>query len=623
MLRLAKESNDDPAAQYVLFDNARKLLIGAGEIRTALQAVDELSVRFQIDFDALEYSTYAAFAETTLMPDARDDLTNEILRSLDNALSRQNFDLADQFVALAAKVGSRSRNVELRRAVQQKRTDFQRLKQQLAAMNEARGTLAQNPDDGPANLALGKFSCFALGDWIKGLPHLLKSGDPLYVAAAKADRKAAEGDKAAELAAADAWCQLAESVTKDDKDAATAALERAKSYYTDALVALTGLDRVRIEKRLAELQAVADKPRQVQAPRSPQVNAQLIGRAEVDGNDVGAVLTYEPGYRITPQESRELLSAIKSSSERKTRIELFGVLSLSAPGNVIIHHVGGSANGGVLALYIDSQLVNRVGDDRSRDIMVSLPLDKGDHMVRWVLSGGDLGSAQVTFAAETMGAAAPTLQVRAPKELIAAARARGVGKEFNFGKSQAVAGPTVKTEPRESTVETEPTVSAAKPAATSKSRPIRKKYLPGLVALQYSLHESQADGNRYTGWVAPENLGNPIAPPALMGTLAPVKYPSGRNCVVRGYLKIDVAGEYTFNATAGYDRVALYVNNELICPFRDGEQKKASLKLEKGMIPIQAVGMAGSDHQFSILWQPPEAKSLTPIPPTVMFYSPD
>jgi hypothetical protein len=85
-------------------------------------------------------------------------------------------------------------------------------------------------------------------------------------------------------------------------------------------------------------------------------------------------------------------------------------------------------------------------------------------------------------------------------------------------------------------------------------------------------------------------------------------------------LKIDVAGEYAFNANAGYDRCALYINGELICPFRDGEGKVAKAMLEKGMVPIQVVAMVGNS-QCLIKWQPPGTGDLAAIPPTVMFHT--
>ena len=45
--------------------------------------------------------------------------------------------------------------------------------------------LKTNPDDPQANLALGRYRCFAKGDWEAGLPLLAKSGDAALASLAK------------------------------------------------------------------------------------------------------------------------------------------------------------------------------------------------------------------------------------------------------------------------------------------------------------------------------------------------------------------------------------------------------------------------------------------------------
>lgn len=157
--------------------------------------------------------------------------------------------------------------------------------------------------------------------------------------------------------------------------------------------------------------------------------------------------------------------------------------------------------------------------------------------------------------------------------------------------------------------------------APVRTRPTRVKYQPGLVARLYPRHRSQEDGNLYAGWVPPEELGEPVGRAVVIATLAPLKYPAASNIVAGGFLKIEEPGEYAFNATAGHDRCALYINGELLCPFRDGEEKIARVTLEKGLVPIQVVGMVVPDGQCSITWQPPGAKQLSPIPTSAMCFA--
>ncbi|HUE70154.1 MAG TPA: hypothetical protein VMP01_04625 [Pirellulaceae bacterium] len=161
--------------------------------------------------------------------------------------------------------------------------------------------------------------------------------------------------------------------------------------------------------------------------------------------------------------------------------------------------------------------------------------------------------------------------------------------------------------------------SAAVSKATSPRR-LRTAYAPGLLVRQYARHASQ-DDNLYKGWVPPEELGKPVGQAFVATSLLPLKFPEERNVVASGFLKIDESGEYAFNADSTYDRVALYIKGELICPFRDGETTVAKITLEKGIVPIQVVGMVLTRGECKIQWQPPSAKSLGAIPPAAMLHT--
>jgi hypothetical protein len=60
-------------------------------------------------------------------------------------------------------------------------------------------------------------------------------------------------------------------------------------------------------------------------------------------------------------------------------------------------HVGGSSAGGVHTLVINGQTISEIGDDRSKDDTRQLPLVRGQHAIRWSLTGGDLGTARLSL----------------------------------------------------------------------------------------------------------------------------------------------------------------------------------------------------------------------------------
>ena len=98
--------------------------------------------------------------------------------------------------------------------------DASRVKDDLA-------TLQTNPDDPAANLAVGKFLCLAMHDWEKGISYLAKSADARLKDAAEKDVKAVKGSEIEQVAAGDAWYDLAGQTNADAK----VALQMRANYW--------------------------------------------------------------------------------------------------------------------------------------------------------------------------------------------------------------------------------------------------------------------------------------------------------------------------------------------------------------------------------------------------------
>ena len=122
----------------------------------------------------------------------------------------------------------------------------------LSKLAIAHKTLIDKPDDAGANLAVGKYLCVARGDFERGLPMLAKSIHPGLSKAAKQDLSNPQ-EPAAQIATGDDWWELADKASeKEDKFRYQ---ERAKTWYDKALPAVSGLNKVKLEKRIAEFSA--------------------------------------------------------------------------------------------------------------------------------------------------------------------------------------------------------------------------------------------------------------------------------------------------------------------------------------------------------------------------------
>jgi hypothetical protein len=106
------------------------------------------------------------------------------------------------------------------------------------------------------------------------------------------------------------------------------------------------------------------------------------------------VLRYQPG-RIFPQQTFDDLLAKQGIPSRDVQIELGGVLRLDKATAVLVTHKGGSGDRGVLRLYLNGRELGVVGDDHTRDTTDQVEFPSGSHVIRWVLTGGAIGGANM------------------------------------------------------------------------------------------------------------------------------------------------------------------------------------------------------------------------------------
>lgn len=110
----------------------------------------------------------------------------------------------------------------------------------------ARKAIEKNGEDPEANLILGRHLCFQEGDWDRGLAHLRKGSDPAL-------KRLAEWDGTNPVAAggrtllADAWWERGE---QESGDVRATLRRRAASWYSQAVGALSGAEKSRVEQRI-------------------------------------------------------------------------------------------------------------------------------------------------------------------------------------------------------------------------------------------------------------------------------------------------------------------------------------------------------------------------------------
>lgn len=246
LLQQGVETTNDPAAQYELLQEARSLAADAGDVATSLRAVDELSRRYRVEPAGLKLASLTSVSLRARLPEDMSAVVNHLLQLVDEALALPDLETAEKACSLAQSVARNAKSIPLLNRADLKSKEIAALRVSVAALQKARETLVKSPEDPGANLIIGKHLCWTSGDWKTGLPHLAKGSEAALKAIAS--RELAEPKEPADqLALADSWWDLGEQESGAGRQALRT---RAAFWYASAIPGLTGLNRIKAERRL-------------------------------------------------------------------------------------------------------------------------------------------------------------------------------------------------------------------------------------------------------------------------------------------------------------------------------------------------------------------------------------
>jgi hypothetical protein len=252
----SRDPTEEAAVRFVLLREAAFLAAQAGNLAQTLEIVGELVKAFEVAPAAIIVAALEKIDLSVLIGDDCRILAEESLAAVSEALTADDFDSAARLLKLGENAARKAQNASLVTTISTRKTDVERIRAEFETVKGALATLAKTPADPDASLTVGKYHCFAKGAWERGLPLLAQSSDPRLKPLAAQDL-AAPASAAQQRELADAWYDLATSLTP-----VTAKIEaqlRAGHWYAMALPGSSGLARVHVEKRLAELETVSGK----------------------------------------------------------------------------------------------------------------------------------------------------------------------------------------------------------------------------------------------------------------------------------------------------------------------------------------------------------------------------
>ena len=273
LLAQADDRKNDLATVYSLQLAARDLAAEAGDLPLALQAVDQLTAMFDTAPRRLKEEALESAAKSAKVSTQRKAVAETALELAEAAADEDDFSSAERLskIAVSAGRGASDSALSKRVAARVKELDEQRKAYEVLQADLA--TLESNPDDPEANLRVGRYECFTKQDWDRGLARLAKGSDAGLQELAQRELENPKDPKE-RLAVADGWDQLAGA----DKSTARASLEdHAEEWYRLALTDLTGIDKLRVEKKLAAADAQKSKRDSRSGPALRSLRPGVVG----------------------------------------------------------------------------------------------------------------------------------------------------------------------------------------------------------------------------------------------------------------------------------------------------------------------------------------------------------
>jgi hypothetical protein len=253
-LQEAKDTNDDPAGKYVLLREATALASQAGDGATALQALEELSLTFDIPETTirnLKIQALQAASKATATPDAYQGIVDAALVLMEEAVAADEFETALALGATAENAAKKLKNVPLVSGIRKRNDEVKALETEYAQVKPFALALKENPKDAKANAEVGKYYAIVKGNWEKGLPLLARGSDLALKELAALDLAEPEtSEKQAQLAGK--WAGQAAQLKGR---ASIHAFLRAYHWYQLALAHVADSQLPKLEKAMEAINA--------------------------------------------------------------------------------------------------------------------------------------------------------------------------------------------------------------------------------------------------------------------------------------------------------------------------------------------------------------------------------
>jgi hypothetical protein len=365
LLKEAVDTRDDTPARYALLCEARDLAAKSADAPTACRAIELLSQTYGVASGEMTVAALSNVSRVALTLPSQEALAHSAIAAADQALSRDDYDVAARLAALGEAAAIKTQKIVLLTDAQEKRREITWASQEYARAKSAMEVLTTRPDDADAKAAAGRFKCLVKNDWEHGLPLLLEGADAQFKALAERDQAAITAGAAMQYEIAEQWWTLGDQYLQR---ARLACRGRAAHWYKLAGPKLTGLPRTLAEKRLEEI----DLMRLREMHLEPGLGGEVF-----EGQQFDKFLT----VRIDPQLNLEWPAGKREDLPKENfSIRWTGHLRAPATGKyVLMLHVNDGAK-----IYLDDKMIleELKGSRKTKAAQTTLTLTEGPHPMR-------------------------------------------------------------------------------------------------------------------------------------------------------------------------------------------------------------------------------------------------
>jgi hypothetical protein len=113
LIEMANGTKDDPASRFVMLRLAKDISAQASDGQTAFQAIDTMAETFHVDANAMKMAVLTKFADAAQKPAQHKSVAEQALMLVDQAVSQDNFMVANQLGILALAEAKKALDREL------------------------------------------------------------------------------------------------------------------------------------------------------------------------------------------------------------------------------------------------------------------------------------------------------------------------------------------------------------------------------------------------------------------------------------------------------------------------------------------------------------------------------